>query len=92
MHWFPRRTQNGSTDPPPRSFGLDVHARDGRAYGGVRCDMPQEGAAQKTARREIGDGIDQADDAGDKGTADLFTEISREIDKYLWFVEAHQQK
>ena len=40
----------------------------------------------------VRDGIDQADDAGDKGTADLFTEISREIDKYLWFVEAHQQK
>jgi starvation-inducible DNA-binding protein len=40
----------------------------------------------------IRDGIDLADEAGDKGTADLFTEISREIDKYLWFVEAHGQK
>jgi starvation-inducible DNA-binding protein len=36
-------------------------------------------------------GIDQADKLGDKDTADLFTEISRGTDKWLWFVEAHQQ-
>ena len=33
--------------------------------------------------------IDEADKAGDKDTADLFTEISRELDKYLWFLQAH---
>ena len=27
----------------------------------------------------------------DAGTADLFTEISRSVDKMLWFVEAHSQ-
>ncbi|HZC01827.1 MAG TPA: DNA starvation/stationary phase protection protein Dps, partial [Gammaproteobacteria bacterium] len=26
---------------------------------------------------------------GDKDSADIFTEISRGVDKYLWFVEAH---
>ena len=36
-------------------------------------------------------GIDQADDLGDQDTADLFTEVSRGIDKWLWFVEAHLQ-
>jgi starvation-inducible DNA-binding protein len=35
--------------------------------------------------------INAANDFGDLDTADLFTEISRGIDKWLWFVEAHQQ-
>ncbi len=35
--------------------------------------------------------IDQADKAGDNNTADLFTGVSRSIDKSLWFVEAHGQ-
>lgn len=41
----------------------------------------------KNIRRNISD----ADNIGDADTADLFTEISREIDKLLWFVEAHIQ-
>jgi starvation-inducible DNA-binding protein len=36
-------------------------------------------------------GIDAAEEAGDKDTADLFTGISRQIDKDLWMVEAHAQ-
>lgn len=39
----------------------------------------------KLARRAI----DEADEAGDKDTADLFTAISRQMDKDLWFLEAH---
>jgi starvation-inducible DNA-binding protein len=35
--------------------------------------------------------IDATDNLGDKDTADLFTGISRGIDKLLWFVEAHLQ-
>lgn len=35
--------------------------------------------------------IDETDALGDKDTADLYTEISRAIDKALWFVEAHNQ-
>ena len=35
--------------------------------------------------------INAADDLGDADTADLFTEVSRGIDKWLWFVEAHNQ-
>jgi starvation-inducible DNA-binding protein len=35
--------------------------------------------------------IDEADEAGDKDTADLFTEISRDLDKDLWFLQAHLQ-
>ena len=36
-------------------------------------------------------GIDQTDELGDADTADLYTEISRAIDKRLWFLEAHLQ-
>ena len=35
--------------------------------------------------------IDTADEAGDATTSDLFTQISRAIDKDLWFLEAHIQ-
>jgi len=35
--------------------------------------------------------IDEADKLGDKDTADIFTEISRGSDKWLWFLEAHLQ-
>jgi starvation-inducible DNA-binding protein len=34
---------------------------------------------------------DTADEAGDMATSDLFIEITRAIDKWLWFVEAHGQ-
>jgi starvation-inducible DNA-binding protein len=33
--------------------------------------------------------IDESARAGDAGTSDLFTGISREVDKDLWFLEAH---
>ncbi len=50
-------------------------------------------AALSTSLAAFGDsirqGIDTAADAGDADTSDLFTEISRGIDKTLWFVEAH---
>jgi starvation-inducible DNA-binding protein len=35
--------------------------------------------------------IDATDELGDADTADLYTEISRVIDKRLWFLEAHLQ-
>jgi|SRR5579863_8095044 len=36
--------------------------------------------------------IDQADEVGDKNSADIFTEVSRALDKSLWFLEAHIQE
>jgi starvation-inducible DNA-binding protein len=36
-------------------------------------------------------GIDQAAELSDADTTDILTEISRGIDKWLWFVEAHLQ-
>jgi starvation-inducible DNA-binding protein len=41
--------------------------------------------------RQVRKNIDDATELGDQDTADIFTEISRETDKNLWFVEAHIQ-
>lgn len=41
----------------------------------------------KRARKNI----DVSDELGDADTADLYTGISRGVDKLLWFVEAHNQ-
>ena len=46
--------------------------------------LAQFGASARAA-------IDTAATAGDADTADLFTEVSRGVDKLLWFVEAHAQ-
>jgi starvation-inducible DNA-binding protein len=35
--------------------------------------------------------VDEASGWGDADTADVFTEVSRAVDKALWMVEAHQQ-
>ena len=38
----------------------------------------------------IREGIEQSESAGDPVTADLLTGISHDVDKWTWFVEAHQ--
>jgi len=58
---------------------------DGRSH--VEALSSALAAFGKSARK----GIDQANELGDLDTADIFTEISRGIDKWLWFVEAHLQ-
>ena len=58
---------------------------DGRSH--VEALSSALAAFGKSARKSI----DHADELGDLDTADLFTEISRGIDKWLWFVEAHLQ-
>jgi starvation-inducible DNA-binding protein len=60
-------------------------AVDGRGH--VEALSSALAAFGKAARRAI----EQSNDMGDLDTADLFTEVSRGIDKWLWFVEAHLQ-
>ncbi|MGH8141492.1 MAG: DNA starvation/stationary phase protection protein Dps [Steroidobacteraceae bacterium] len=41
--------------------------------------------------RKVRAAIAETDKRGDAGTSDLFTQVSRDVDKYLWFLEAHLQ-
>ena len=58
-------------------------------------DGPSHVDALSTALADFGRlvrrDIDEATNLGDADTADVLTEISRETDKNLWFVEAHIQ-
>src|SRR5467141_4395538 len=58
---------------------------DGRAH------VEAVSHALSTFGREARATINQANEFNDADTADIFTEISRGIDKWLWFVEAHTQ-
>src|SRR5712691_4209063 len=58
---------------------------DGRAH------VEAVSKALSTFGREARSTISQANELDDADTADIFTEISRGIDKWLWFVEAHTQ-
>jgi starvation-inducible DNA-binding protein len=71
--------KNSSLQPYP----LDVF--DGKAH--VNALASSLAAFGKAVRQ----GIDETDRLGDKDTADLFTQVSRAVDKDLWFVEAHLQ-
>jgi starvation-inducible DNA-binding protein len=62
-----------------------AHTVDGRSH--VEALSTALAAFGKAARKAIS----EANDLGDLDTADLFTEVSRGIDKWLWFVEAHLQ-
>lgn len=63
--------------PEEITAGLDHVAALAERYAHVAAE----------ARR----GIDQAEELEDKSTADLYTQISRAIDKRLWFLESHLQ-
>jgi starvation-inducible DNA-binding protein len=75
-----RMAAAGSTLP---EFPTDI--TKGMDY--VRAVAARLAAFTNSARAAI----DQTDKLGDADTADLFTEISRDADKYLYFLEAHLQ-
>ena len=63
----------------------DLSAVDGPQH--VRALARQVAALAASVRQAI----QASADAGDPTTADLFTEVSRALDKDLWFLEAHLQ-
>ena len=42
--------------------------------------------------QSVREAIDEAEQQEDMGTADVLTEVSRDLDKDLWFLEAHIQQ
>jgi starvation-inducible DNA-binding protein len=66
-------------------YGYPLEASGGEAH---RKALSASLAAFGTAARAA---IGEAEGLGDPGTADLFTQISRETDKQLWLLEAHLQ-
>ena len=65
------------------AYPLDLASGQGHATA-LSNALAKFGATTRAA-------IDIAGKAGDADTADLFTEVSRGVDKLLWMVEAHLQ-
>jgi starvation-inducible DNA-binding protein len=65
------------------AYPLDLASGQGHVTA-LSSALANFGATTRTA-------IDTAGKAGDADTADLFTEVSRGVDKLLWMVEAHLQ-
>jgi starvation-inducible DNA-binding protein len=70
-----------------RSTLPEYAAKGGAGREHVEALASALAAFGKVARQ----GIDQSSELKDADTADIFTEISRGTDKWLWFVEAHLQ-
>ena len=62
---------------------IPATVRDGMAHVEALSSLSAEFG------KRIRKSIDDASALGDADTADLFTEISRELDKSLWMLEAH---
>ena len=64
-----------------------------RAYPPQLVDQTETVQAVASALADFGNklrvAIEKVDELGDADAADILTEISRSVDKYVWFVEAH---
>ena len=68
---------------------LDEYAATSGGDGATHVHAVADALA--TFGRAAREAIESAADAKDQDTADIFTEISRGTDKWLWMVEAHVQ-
>ena len=69
--------QRSSLKPYP------IEISEGREHVTALANALAEVAAKSRAA------IDECGQIGDQTSADVFTEISRNVDKHLWFVESH---
>jgi starvation-inducible DNA-binding protein len=82
-------TALGTTQTTAKSTGLKPYPIDIYAIPDHLAALIER---YGTAANNVRESIDQADEAGDADTADIFTEVSRGLDKSLWFLEAHVQE
>ena len=81
-------TATGTVRQAAANSRVEEFPRDTHAGPEVITALAERYAAVAKNTREA---IDEAAKLGDAGTADLFTQHVRELDKALWFLEAHQQ-
>ena len=77
-------TQSVAKATTLRGYPTDIY----KARDHLAALIERYGATANAVRRAI----DEADEAGDAGTTDIFTAFSRALDKSLWFLEAHVQQ
>jgi starvation-inducible DNA-binding protein len=77
-------SQEVSKSSTLKAYPTDIH----KTRDHLAALIERYAAAAKLARKAI----DEADEAGDANTADIFTAYSRSLDKLLWFLEAHTQE
>jgi starvation-inducible DNA-binding protein len=82
-------TALGTTQVVAQTSGLAPYPTDIYAIKDHLAALIERYAAVANAVRRS---IDEADEAGDADTADIFTAASRDFDKALWFLEAHVQE
>ncbi len=82
-------TARGTTQVVAAESKLAAYPTDIYAIGDHLAALIDRYALYANAVRQ---NIDETDEAGEPDTADLFTEISRGVDKQLWFIEAHVQE
>lgn len=76
----------GTTQSVASATTLKPYPTDIRGAEDHLLNLAERYAALAKSTR---DAIDTADEAGDAGSADIFTAFSRELDKSLWFIKSH---
>jgi starvation-inducible DNA-binding protein len=79
---------NGTVRQAAANSSIDEYELDTvKGMDHVRALSDRLGALANAYREDI----DRTDELGDKGTADVFTELVRQADKDLYFLESHIQ-
>lgn len=77
---------HGTVQAAAKESKLPAYPRD---IADARAHLEALASALAAYAAGVRHAIEETDRQGDKATADVFTEIARGADKYLWLVEAH---